>query len=268
MQTLYSSSEISNLYYMLLEKIILQPKSAIILNRNTKLSIFQKKQFAEAVEKLKNHFPIQYIIGKANFMDYEFEVNSSVLIPRPETEELVEWIVNDNRNSQKINILDIGTGSACIAVSLKKLLPQSSVFAIDISDEALETAKNNAKLNNVEINFSKTDILQNPLFSSQFDIIVSNPPYITESEKPEMSASVLDFEPNLALFVPNASPLIFYEKIMQFAKTHLTASGKIYFEINRSKGQEIFNLATQNGFCDCLLRKDISGNDRMLRASK
>jgi release factor glutamine methyltransferase len=195
-------------------------------------------------------------------------VNESVLIPRPETEELVDWIRNENDLNKNLQILDIGTGSGCIAISLKHEFPFATVDAFDISNEALETARKNAAQNGLEVNFSEVDILNAPAFDKKWDIIVSNPPYVLENEKLQMHSNVLEYEPHLALFVPDNDPLLFYREIALFAKKQLNANGKLYFEINRAYGQATVDMLSELGFQHIELRKDISGNDRMVRGEK
>jgi len=200
-------------------------------------------------------------------LDLRFEVNHSVLIPRPETEELVSLIRSEFAN-QAPQILDIGTGSGCIAISLQKLLPQATVFAIDISAKALLVAESNAKLNNASVSFIETDIL-NPnkaLIPNSLDVIVSNPPYVTESEKAFMEKNVLDYEPHNALFVPDNDALIFYREIAQLATDKLKKGGKIYFEINEAKSDEVVALLEKLGFIEILVVKDIHGKNRIIRA--
>jgi release factor glutamine methyltransferase len=225
----------------------------------------------KAIERLKTFEPIQYIIGNSYFYGLTFFVNKSVLIPRPETEELVEMIVKSHKVHQNtLKILDIGTGSGCIAVSLAKFLKNSEVFAIDNSPEALKVAKKNAFENGVEIFFIEDDIL-NPksiINDMQFDIIVSNPPYVTDSEKPLMQPNVLNFEPDSALFVPDDNPLIYYKKISEFAQKKLNLNGNLYFEINQNYGRELIDLMNQIfPKSKLILIKDLSGNDRFIHAS-
>lgn len=216
-------------------------------------------------EKISNHFPIQYIFNKADFYGFEFYVDENVLIPRPETEELVHWILNDNNNQN--SLLDIGTGSGCIPISIKKNKPDWNVSALDVSEKALTIAKQNAVKNEVEIEFILADIL-NSTFTiqhSQFNVIVSNPPYIPSKEKELMSTSTVQFEPHLALFVPNENPIIFYDKIADFAKQHLEKNGKLYFELNEFNANDVKILLQQKGFQNIEIKKDFSGKDRMLR---
>ena len=188
-----------------------------------------------------------------------------MLIPRPETEELVQWVLESAEN-KPMKILDIGTGSGCIAVTLAKKLPSAEVHAWDISEDALKVARRNAERNGVKVIFSKRDMLLEPVSDEKFDIIVSNPPYVTEVEKTEMQENVLNFEPHLALFVPDDNALVFYEKIADFALTNLNKGGQLFFEINRAKGADIARLLEEKGFKNIELRKDISGNERMVMA--
>jgi len=263
-------------HYLKLERFVLTMKPDLILTKEEEQSLF------EALAELKLEKPLQYILGTAHFMDLEFKVNENVLIPRPETEELVQWIFDDirsqkselrNRISEKddedfhpspMTILDIGTGSGCIAIALAKNLPDAQVYAMDISMEALKVAQDNADKNGVEINFIEQDIC-NPDIELQFDIIVSNPPYIRELEKEEIKNNVKDFEPGIALFVPDDNPLLFYDAIVRFAENHLKKDGTLYFEINQYLGEETTALLKAHNFSEIELRKDIFGNDRMLR---
>ena len=220
------------------------------------------------LEQLKKEIPIQYILGVTHFYGLEFEVNSAVLIPRPETEELVDWIVQKSKiknQKSKLKILDIGTGSGCIAIALAKNLPNVQVFALDVSEQALATAKTNAELNQVTIQFLHQSILETENLGQQFDVIVSNPPYVRELEKQEIKKNVLDNEPHLALFVEDNDALIFYRKIAQLAQKNLNPQGQLYFEINQYLGQEMLDLLQKMGFKDTVLRKDIYGNDRMIQ---
>ena len=221
----------------------------------------------EILDKLKLEIPIQYILGITHFYGSEFNVNENVLIPRPETEELVEWIISSAVNMPKfknLKILDIGTGSGCIAISLVKNIPNAEVFAIDISDNALATAKENADLNKVTVAFIQRNILETKDLEQQFDIIVSNPPYVRNLEKAEIKRNVLENEPHLALFVEDNDALIFYRKIAELATKNLSAEGKLFFEINQYLGKETVELLEKMQFKNSELRKDIYGNDRMI----
>jgi len=263
---LYPETEIKSFSYLIIEKLTGFSRTEIIVNKNTLFSDEQHHVIETFIEKLKKNVPIQYILGETEFFGLAFNVNESVLIPRPETEELVEWIHSENTLTANLNILDIGTGSGCIAISLKHEFPNASVHAFDISEQALDTARSNAKSNKLDVTFSQIDILNAPGTEQQWDIIVSNPPYVTEQEKSSILPNVLEHEPHLALFVPDNDPLLFYCCIALFAKQHLKPQGKLYFEINRTFGVETVELLTDLGFCNVELRKDISGNDRMVRA--
>jgi len=227
----------------------------------------------EAVKKLLHNIPLQYILGTAIFMDMEFVVNSSVLIPRPETEELVSLILkydSERGAEHKLQILDIGTGSGCIAIALKRYIPQSNVSAIDISDEALKVAIENADKNEVVINFIEADILDKTHWKAlpKFDLIVSNPPYVTQEEKIHMQPNVLDHEPHMALFVPDDDPLIFYRAILSFSKIKLRKAGALWFEINEIFGDELREMAINQGFKDVIIISDIHKKERFLQARK
>lgn len=241
---------------------------------------FSEKAFSETEQqsfeviktRLLRHEPWQHIVGQADFYGYKFNVNPDVLIPRPETEELVYQILQDLKNMplQNPTILDIGTGSGCIPITLKKENPTLKVFALDVSKTALATAQTNAKLHDVDINFVKFDILNKNSWQQlgQFDIIISNPPYITNEEKKLMSKNVLEFEPQLALFVKNETPLIFYEHIAEFAQSHLNQNGTLYFEINEFFGQRTLDILKQQNFKAIQLVQDMSGRDRMVIGKK
>lgn len=226
----------------------------------------QQEKLSNAIERLKRAEPIQYILGETQFCELTFKVNPSVLIPRPETGELIQWIVEENRDKEN-KILDIGTGSGCIAISLAKKMPQSAVTAWDISPQAIDTAKENNKINATNVTFVKQDIFTATGEERKYNIIVSNPPYIKEEEKKDMQRNVLDWEPSLALFVPDNDPLLFYREIAQKGQTILTKGGKLYFEINREHGKDICNMLAQYGYSEIELRKDYADNDRMIKAT-
>ncbi|HBS53588.1 MAG TPA: peptide chain release factor N(5)-glutamine methyltransferase, partial [Flavobacterium sp.] len=228
------------------------------------------KIWSSILEQLKKEIPIQYILGVTHFYGLEFEVNSAVLIPRPETEELVDWIIQNSKSkaqNSRLKILDIGTGSGCIAVALAKNLLNAQVFALDVSEQALATAKTNSEKNQVQLAFIHQSILETLDLGQQFDIIVSNPPYVRELEKQEIKKNVLDNEPHLALFVEDNDALIFYRKIAQLAQKNLNPQGQLYFEINQYLGQEMLDLLQGMGFKNCELRKDIYRNDRMIQCT-
>lgn len=222
----------------------------------------------EMLGRLKNNEPIQYIIGKETFAGLSFEVNPHVLIPRPETQDLVDWIVNDYLHQSPCHILDIGTGSGCIAVSLANQIPQAEVEAWDISDEALKIAERNALANEVTVRYHLQDVLNADANGLSVDVIVSNPPYIIEKEKEAMEANVLEWEPHTALFVPDHDPLLFYREIARLGKDALTEGGALYFEINRAYGQEMKDMLQNMGYVDVVLKKDRYDNDRMIKAIK
>tara|TARA_R110002073_G_scaffold40547_5_gene115076 strand:+ start:187156 stop:188001 length:846 start_codon:yes stop_codon:yes gene_type:complete len=223
--------------------------------------------FLSALSALQQEKPVQYILGKTEFYGLKFNVNNNVLIPRPETEELVDWIVKETDKKQDLSILDIGTGSGCIAISLAKHLPKASVTGLDISEEALKTTEKNATINQVHIQLIKKNILELTPEKLQFDIIVSNPPYVRELEKREIKNNVLLHEPHLALFVENDNPLLFYEKVADFAKKQLNKNGILYLEINQYLSTETVNLLKLKGFQNIDLRKDIFDNYRMIKAT-
>ena len=237
------------------------------LNPQTEIENAVIEQIDSAVTKLFEHKPIQYVLGETEFCGLKFKVNPSVLIPRPETEELVMWVLSENPQAE--NILDLCTGSGCIAVYLAKKLKNTHLTGVDISREALQIAFENAKRNKVEIDFFTADVLQ-PDFSlgKQFDVIVSNPPYVRESEKRQMHARVLNYEPHSALFVNDDNPLLFYKAIARIGTTHLTENGKLYLEINEAYGKETATLLQQFDYKNIVLKKDIHGKDRMLCGTK
>lgn len=224
------------------------------------------KEVEDILARLKQREPLQYILQEAPFCGLSFHVEKGVLIPRPETEELVEWIVSDCQKAGKVRILDIGTGSGCIPVMLAERLPEAEVASCDISAEALRVAAANVKRYGDKVTLFQADILQDELPDCQVDVLVSNPPYITDSERKDMEANVLDWEPELALFVPDTDPLRFYRRIAQKGLDWLTEGGALYFEINRAYGAETVRMLEECGYRDIALRKDLSGNDRMIKA--
>lgn len=261
----YPDNEISGLIRIIVEYITKSSMPALLSDKNTKITSEENLKIDKIVERLQRFEPIQYIIGKTEFYGLPFIVNQDVLIPRPETEELVELILNENKGN-KSQILDIGTGSGCIAISLQKHLPEANITGWDISDKALSIAEINNKNNGVDVIFKQVDILSDYPNNQHFDIIVSNPPYVLDSEKIDMHSNVLDYEPHTALFVPDHSPLLFYNKIADVATQLLGNGGKLYFEINRAKGQETIKMLEGKNFSNIRLIKDISGNDRIIRA--
>lgn len=261
----YPDTEISGLIRIIVEYITKSSMPTLLSDKNTKITSEENLKIDKIVERLQRFEPIQYIIGETEFYGLPFIVNQDVLIPRPETEELVELILIENKGS-KSQILDIGTGSGCIAISLQKHLPEANITGWDISDKALSIAEINNKNNGVDVIFKQVDILSDYPNKRHFDIIVSNPPYVLDSEKIDMHSNVLDYEPHTALFVPDHSPLLFYNKIADVATQLLGNGGKLYFEINRAKGQETIKMLEGKNFSNIRLIKDISGNDRIIRA--
>lgn len=263
----YPDSEITGLIRIMIEFVTGLAYSRLLSDKSIKLSESQKLKINEITQRLLRHEPIQYIIGSTEFYGLPFKVNKNTLIPRPETEELVEQIIKES-NSLKLDILDIGTGSGCIAISLKKHLLGASVEAWDISREAILTASENAEENNSNIKFQEVDVLTQYPQDQQFDIIVSNPPYILEMEKLQMDNNVLDYEPHVALFVPNDNPLLFYKRIADIGLDLLKPKGKLYFEINREQGERTCEMLLGKGYINIELIKDISGNDRIIKAER
>jgi release factor glutamine methyltransferase len=284
---IYDAGEAESFFYLILEAKKQLKRIDLALNSDWSFSDEEIQLWNSIFEQLKLEIPVQYLLGKTSFYGLDFEVNENVLIPRPETEELVDWIIQSQKSevrsqklrtgSPKIKILDVGTGSGCIAISLAKNIPNTEVFAIDVSEKALATAKKNATMNQVEVNFINTDILKVndleklPIFHfplpTKFDIIVSNPPYVRELEKVEIKKNVLDNEPHLALFVDDSDALIFYRKIAELALKNLSPNGQLFFEINQYLGKEMVELLENMNFNTIELRKDIYGNNRMIRAT-
>ncbi len=280
LSSIYDEQEIESFFYLLLESYQGKKRIDLALNPDMEMDALQLIQWESALSELLNQKPIQYIIGATEFYGLPFMVNENTLIPRPETEELVEWIVAESRNSApgSLKILDIGTGSGCIAISLAKNLPNAEVFAVDVSEKALAVAKKNADTNKVKVNFIQADILKindlvelptsNFQLPTHFDIIVSNPPYVRHLEKAEIKPNVLEYEPHLALFVEDTDALLFYRKIAELANQNLVEKGKLFFEINQYLGKETLQLLDKFGFNSTELKKDIYGNDRMTRSEK
>lgn len=270
LKNIQDEQEIESFFFILTEYLHNLKRVDVALNSNFELSNEEVQKWNAILVDLQQEKPIQYITGESWFYGLKFEVNENTLIPRPETEELVEWIIESQKSkvqSQKLEILDIGTGSGCIPISLKANLPQANVSAIDVSEKALEMSKRNAELNNVEVNFIQNNILEVGDLNQHFDIIVSNPPYVRNLEKEEIKKNVLDYEPHLALFVEDTDALLFYRKIAQLALKNLSPNGLLFFEINQYLGKETVELLQNLGFKNIELRKDMFGNDRMIRCS-
>ncbi len=265
----YDAGEAESFFYLLLENQKQLKRIDLALAPELIFSDAELLRWNAHLEQLKAEIPIQYIIGSTSFYGMDFTVNANVLIPRPETEELVEWIIKENaatENANELKILDIGTGSGCIAIALAKNLPKALVFALDVSEKALAIAENNALKNNVAVTFLQQNILETADLLQPFDIIISNPPYIRNLEKQEIKKNVLEHEPHLALFVADDDALVFYKKIALLAIKNGTANGQLFFEINQYLGPETVALLEKLDFKNIQLRKDIYGNDRMIRA--
>ncbi len=261
---IYDALEAQQLFLICLEE--LEGKTRIDFVMNPTLETKQPEKWLAVLTELVQQKPIQQILGKAYFYGYTFEVNEHTLIPRPETEELVEWIMATVAVDQPIRILDIGTGSGCIGLTLAKELPHSAVTLLDISTEALAVAKRNAAALNAKVNFIQGDILALEQLADTYDIIVSNPPYIRELEKVEIKKNVMDYEPHTALFVDDGDPLIFYRKIGRLAKAHLKPGGFLFYEINQYLGKEMVELLEVIGFTQTELRRDLLNNFRMTKS--
>ena len=236
----------------------------LVLNKDNLVDPKKVVQIEQVIQGLKTAKPLAHILGEWEFNGLIFKVNESTLIPRPETEELVQQIVEENKSSGKLSILDIGTGSGCIAIALKNELSNSSIVAFDVSKKAIVLAQENAKNNATEVRFENVDILKTERLEEKFDIIVSNPPYITNKEKALMHANVLDYEPHLALFVEDTEPLLFYNAIADFANIHLNEQGRLYFEINEYFGKEVKEMLTNKKFKNVNIVKDINEKDRIV----
>lgn len=262
----YSTDEIAALTRIIATELLGVSQMAFYLKDDIPLTAEQQALLGNAIERLKKQEPIQYILGYSDFCGLRFKVTPATLIPRPETSELVELIASEATGHE--SILDIGTGSGCIAVSLAHKLPKSNVTAWDISPEALAVATENSKANGCAIAFEEVDILAYRPTGKQFDIIVSNPPYIKENEKAAMHSNVLDWEPHTALFVPDSDPLLFYRTIAEKGLQMLAPNGTLYFEINRAHGAETMKMLADYGYSDIELRKDFADNDRMIKATR
>ena len=265
---IYPDSEALSLAKMLLVEAFGFSTLELYGGKDKEISGKRRDVLDKMLSRLQKNEPIQYVLGKETFCGLDFEVDSNVLIPRPETRELVEWIVADRKLDASCRILDIGTGSGCISISLAKFLSGAEVEAWDISEGALDVARRNAVRNAVEVLFRQQDVLYALPGETRYDVIVSNPPYITEKEKLDMDANVLDWEPFTALFVPDADPLLFYRKIAELGLSMLNIGGALYFEINRAYGQETVRMLEGLSYKQIELRKDEWGNDRMVKACK
>lgn len=265
---IYDVVEAEHFFFLILEHDYQMRRIDWALQTDFIFDASQLERWNFLLQELSQEVPIQYLLGQTEFYGLTFQVTPDVLIPRPETEELVEWILSEAQHLQNLKILDIGTGSGCIAISLAQHLPQIQVSALDVSEAALQMAQKNAQINQVSVAFIQQDILQTEKLNDTYHIMVSNPPYVRELEKLEIRPNVLEHEPHLALFVPDDEALMFYRKIAELAFNHLTPQGLLFFEINQYLGAETQQLLTEIGFKNLELRKDIYGNDRMIRAIK
>ena len=266
----YPLEEVNSFFNIIIEHYLGITRLELALDPKKEISQKGHQNFNEILLRLQQHEPIQYILGETSFFGLKFQVNNNVLIPRPETEELVSWILSDlseNNTETSLNILDIGTGSGCIAISLAKNLPLAKLTALDISKPALEMAARNAEMNGVEVQFKNEDVLHLNSLPGTFDLIVSNPPYVRDLEKKEMHRNVLENEPDKALYVRDADPLIFYRKITSLANEGLKRGGVLYFEINQYFAEETEQLMKDSGF-ETTVKKDIFGNFRMIKGIK
>jgi release factor glutamine methyltransferase len=265
---LYPETEVKAFTRLILEHVCGLDYTAQVLMRESELNSSCKGLILEIVNRLKQFEPIQYILGETEFFGLKLKVNPAVLIPRPETEELLRWISETNVQPDS-SVIDIGTGSGCMALGLKKLFPGANVSAIDYSEETLDTARGNATLNNLNINFFQADILKWENYRwKKFNLIVSNPPYVRESEKAAMFSNVLKYEPEKALSVSDSDPLIFYRRIAEFAQNYLKKNGCLFFEINENLGKETQHLLENAGFFTVEIKKDLFGKERMIRCRK
>ena len=267
---IYPKTEIDTFFFLLIEEKLDLQRVDTVMKPDFLITDAVLSELKEIINRLKKEEPVQYILGNTEFYGLPFNVNENTLIPRPETEELVEWILTEIADLrevkvEKLSILDIGTGTGCIPISLAKNLSDVKISAIDVSSEALKIAKQNAFLNNIDISFLEMDILETEELPQQYNIIVSNPPYVRELEKVEINNNVLENEPHLALFVDDDNPLIFYAKIADLAKQHLNKDGILFFEINQYLGKETVEMLQQKGFNTIELKKDLFGNDRMIK---
>ena len=264
----YPDSEALALAKMLLVEVFGFSTLELYGGKDKEFSEKHRSVLTEMIRRLQKNEPIQYIIGIESFFGLTFEVNPNVLIPRPETQELVSWIIEDYQSDDSVRILDIGTGSGCIPISLGKQLSKAEVESWDISEGALEVASRNCERNGVKVLLRQKDVLKATPEGNLYDVIVSNPPYITNKEKVEMESNVLDWEPSLALFVPDEDPLLFYRKIAQLGCDMLKEGGSLYFEINRAYGEETILMLKELGYAQIELKKDSWGNDRMIKAKR
>lgn len=265
LKDLFDTEETDALFAMVIDEVLNYSRADMVLKKENEIPLINQKRLEEIVSQLQQEIPIQYIFEKAYFYGYEFKVSSATLIPRRETEELVDWILTEMKKQPQKNwrVLDIGTGSGCIPITIKKEFPLAEVFAIDVSPQALTIAQENAKKLDAKVTFIKQNILTTEDLES-YDMIISNPPYVRNLEKAEIKNNVLHYEPHLALFVEDNDPLIFYRKITQLAQKSLTENGMLFFEINQYLGNEMNEMVSEY-FNTVELRKDLQGNERMMK---
>ena len=269
LQGVYDREEIHSFFYILCDFFLQYSRFEVSMALDTVVSAKNITAFEMALLRLKKQQPIQYIVGHTEFYGLTFKVNKHTLIPRPETEQLVDWIISNHKHQGSgLEILDIGTGSGCIAVALAKNFSKASISGLDISEKALEVAQENAIKNQVLVSFCQKDILETTALEKKYDLVVSNPPYVRQLEKKAMSANVLDNEPGGALFVPNEDPLLFYRKIAQLALVSLQEKGWLYFEINEYLSNEMDALLNEIGFVNIEIKKDFRAVPRMIKCQK
>ena len=269
LQGVYDKEEVHCFFYILCDFFLQYSRFEVSMALDTIVSAKNITAFEKALLRLKKQEPIQYILGTTEFYGLTFKVNEHTLIPRPETEELVDWVLSNLHDQDSVlDILDIGTGSGCIAISLAKNIPTARVSGLDISEKTLEVAQENAVKNQVLVSFCKKDILETTALKNKYDVMVSNPPYVRQLEKKAMNANVLDYEPGVALFVPNEDPLLFYRKIAQLAMVSLQTRGWLYFEINEYLSKEMDVLLKEIGFANIEIKKDFREVPRMIKCQK
>ncbi len=269
LQGVYDKEEVHSFFYLLCDFFLQYSRFEVSMSQDTMVSETNIARFEKVLLRLKAQEPIQYILGTTEFYGLTFKVNKHTLIPRPETEELVDWVLSNLHDQDRVlDILDIGTGSGCIAISLAKNIPRARVSGIDISEKTLEVAQENAVKNQVLVSFCKKDILQTTALKNKYDVMVSNPPYVRQIEKKAMNANVLDYEPGVALFVTNEDPLLFYRKIARLAMMSLQTRGWLYFEINEYLSKEMDVLLKEIGFANIEIKKDFREVPRMIKCQK
>ena len=268
---LYPETEIESFTRILFRQFLDMNFVQVHLWQDHELSSFIEKQFSEVIDELKKYRPLQYILGNTDFCGLLFELTPDVLIPRPETEELAFWIIHEYDRDDQLSMVDIGTGSGCIAVTLATCFPNANVTALDISEAALAVARRNAQRNEAKVNFLLKDVLKDDLMGFEYgslDVVVSNPPYVTPSDRQYLQPNVLEYEPHCALFTPGDDPLIFYKRIAEFGSKCLKDQGRIFFEINEAFSEETADILKQYGYSDIVPKKDISGKWRMITAKR